>query len=654
MNVLKKEGESAKYTVIKLYREGARPVSASSRARVPRLRSSGALLFPPKAPSARGIEGRDRRRDTAAARASQGRRRGRVVRLRQFWRTLAGARWAHGHDDETASAAPAVAVTADEEGELKLPTKAGRARVLALPAVPRHVAVGEARRRRREESDGRRAALPADEPRRQAQRRPGRRDGAAGGRRGVAGDIDDAAFVKNFAREGGRSSGREKGVDGQGSNTNRYAACTSRTARGVAPAAQQARRDELSPHASPGRLRQRTVRPHSGGSVERRWQRAGRASSPPGSTYWQATRGVPAAAVVAPCASLIRSTSSLDSRPSEAPLATASAAIVARSVESSMARLAHHRDGDDQGTDADPMSTNTEPRQSMLGGQRSMSCRMPSREISTSSPRGPPPSTRNCPAAAARPRRPDEADSEPRNGGRVSPSTSQSDGRRTPRTRPQARAGSDESSPASHRPAYAPSSRARRRRPRAGRARRCCCTSGRSSGRRRRAAGRGRRDDVRRQRGARGRASRSPSSSGCSPARRRWARSTTRRSRRCRRQPRRTRTGRGWADGAVAARDCTARSLAAPRRREWRNRRNHRLASCAARGAPCQCRRYRRARRSQSRRRRRTCGRRLQEIRARAFTKSLCARCVEHAERAVEQLRARCAVRSQHLRPSQR
>ena len=139
MNVLKKgEIHLTKYTVIKLYTEalGARERARAGGASDSASRCSRVGHFDPEAPARRSWqEGRDRGRDTAPARAAEGRGRvDGVVLAAQVLAIPRGRRQAHGHDDKTASAAPTKAASNGAAGDAKkkeLPTKAGWARVLS-------------------------------------------------------------------------------------------------------------------------------------------------------------------------------------------------------------------------------------------------------------------------------------------------------------------------------------------------------------------------------------------------------------------------------------------------------------------------------------------------------------------------------------------
>ena len=130
---------------------------------------------------------------------------------RQFWRFLAGPRWAHGHDDDAAPAAPAVAVSAaplhnhkkkEKEKKEELPTKAQLERAFSLFRLY----LGTSPSEKRGGGDEKKVTaaelrflltslgdkLSDDQVDAMVQQ---------AGRRGVAGDIDVAAFVKNFAQE---------------------------------------------------------------------------------------------------------------------------------------------------------------------------------------------------------------------------------------------------------------------------------------------------------------------------------------------------------------------------------------------------------------------------------------------------------------------
>ena len=218
MNVLKKEGEIhlTKYTVIKLYTGGRKgPVSALEQGARSDLRLAlfpGVGHFDPE--GAGGGRSWYLRGETVdetlrllellkAAGAWTG-----SFWQRKFWRFLAGARWAHGHDDETASAAPELPTKAAGNGaagdakKKELPTKAQLERAFSLFRLY----LGTSPSEKRGGGDEKKVTaaelrflltslgdkLSDDQVDAMVQQ---------AGRRGVAGDIDVAAFIKNFARE---------------------------------------------------------------------------------------------------------------------------------------------------------------------------------------------------------------------------------------------------------------------------------------------------------------------------------------------------------------------------------------------------------------------------------------------------------------------
>jgi len=226
LDVLKKEGEIhlTKYTVIKLYTGGRKGAgSALEQGARSDLRLA---LFP-----LTGTCGPANLRSEGAANLRSWYLRGETVdetlRLlellkgagawtgsfwqRQFWRFLAGPRWAHGHDDDAAPAAPAVAVSAaplhnhkkkEKEKKEELPTKAQLERAFSLFRLY----LGTSPSEKRGGGDEKKVTaaelrflltslgdkLSDDQVDAMVQQ---------AGRRGVAGDIDVAAFVKNFAQE---------------------------------------------------------------------------------------------------------------------------------------------------------------------------------------------------------------------------------------------------------------------------------------------------------------------------------------------------------------------------------------------------------------------------------------------------------------------